>query len=653
MVSSDLISVDGQSSIPSVLLGQPTTLSGMSRHALNSNLLQSSGYSFDRALTRSSPQTGIRRLGNHQPNTLTGTIGNDVLEGRNGNDSLIGNGGDDRLLGGDGNDILRGGEGNDRLEAGRGNDRVSGDRGNDTLLGGENNDILVGGEGNDQLHGGTGIDKLTGNQGRDRFYLNLGWGGSTLAQADTITDFTRGQDLLHLNSGLTRSTLAMSQDAAGNTIIRHQATGEYLLVLTGVRGLGIEDFANPGTATTALPSTAAIATNPVKFSSSDSEAAIAAKGAAKIKLGSQTLYIGTQQVSSTNQNPIIASFDPANPSNRWVRTDYEVTGTDGRGYGLFWSGTGLYGVFSVDGTQGTIAQDFRRVSGSATQPWLRSYGKGGGAKIAVLAKLNPTNGAMTHAVYLSAVLSNGNSNAISNLQVESGATLTLNNGTLSASSATINGTYIHNRNGGTIPTATWGASSECRITGVVSNAPTGLAGQTFGNLTWNCTAQNTDVAMLTGTGSLSLAGNFTISSTGTNILNFLSANATATLNIGGNLTLNAGSFRLSNILNGVATANIGGNLNQSAGTFMMGFNTGQVTISLTGSHLQTGGTFSMGATLPTAALYRIQGNFSATGGNFGVGGGASGILEFTGAAAQTYNKSNGKRGYGRYLYPPY
>lgn len=361
-------------------------------------------------LTSNAPlQAGVRLLGNNQANMLTGNPGNDVIAGRSGNDSLSGGGGNDRLYGEDGNDILKGGDGNDVLEGSRGNDRIQGDRGNDTLLGGDQNDVLVGGDGNDIIHAGTGIDQLTGNQGRDRFYINPSWGGNTLAKADVIADFTRGQDSLQLSDGLTLQALMITQDATGNTIIRHQATGNYLLVLSKVAGLGAADFVNPGTPT--LPSTATISANTIKFSASDSEAAIAATGAARLRLGTQTFYIGTQQASSINQNPIIASFDSTNPSKRWVRTDYEVTGADGRGYGLFWSGTALYGIFSVDGTQGAIAQDFRRASGGATQPWLKSYGQGGGAKVAVLAKLNPATGEMAAAVYLSAVLSNGNSNS--------------------------------------------------------------------------------------------------------------------------------------------------------------------------------------------------------------------------------------------------
>jgi hypothetical protein len=170
---------------------------------------------------------------------------------------------------------------------------------------------------------------------------------------------------------------------------------------------------------------ASIVGGAVKFSPGDSEAAIAAKGGARIKIGTQTIYIGTQQVTSINQNPIIASFDSANPANNWVKTNYEATGADGRGYGLFWDGSNLYGVFSVDGTQGTPSQDFRRVSGGATQAWLRSYGQGGGPKIAVLGKLDPRTGELVGAAYLSSRLDSGKSNslAVTDLSVNNSGNL--------------------------------------------------------------------------------------------------------------------------------------------------------------------------------------------------------------------------------------
>lgn len=149
-----------------------------------------------------------------------------------------------------------------------------------------------------------------------------------------------------------------------------------------------------------------------KFGGSTSVKDIIATGANSVTFGSQTVYIGTEQVSSNNQNPIIRSFDPDNLDNNWIRQDLETTGIDSRGLGLIWTGTALYGVFSVDGTQGTTAEDFRRASGAAQQNWLRSYGTGGGAKAAVIGQIDPITGALLKAAYLSAV-NNGRTNSLS------------------------------------------------------------------------------------------------------------------------------------------------------------------------------------------------------------------------------------------------
>ncbi len=154
-----------------------------------------------------------------------------------------------------------------------------------------------------------------------------------------------------------------------------------------------------------------ISTNVAKFNGNSTEADIIASGANKVVLGTQTIYIGTEQVTSINQNPILRSFDPVNPNNNWTRRDLETSGTDGRGLGLLWSGSALYGVFSVDGTQND-GQDFRRAAGNAEQNWLKSYGPGGGGKIAVLAQLDPQTGALLEAAHLSAITSNGKTNSL-------------------------------------------------------------------------------------------------------------------------------------------------------------------------------------------------------------------------------------------------
>ncbi|MBG1270284.1 hypothetical protein [Nostoc sp. WHI] len=134
----------------------------------------------------------------------------------------------------------------------------------------------------------------------------------------------------------------------------------------------------------------------VTFSCNDSETTIKAKNGAKVRNGTTAIYIGYQQVSSINKNPITIRFN--NGIKAWCRTDYETTNDDGTGYGLFWDGGSvLYGVYSSTGSQ--TGNDFRRYSALR---WLPSYGSGGGPKAAVIARINPANGQVDYATFLSA-----------------------------------------------------------------------------------------------------------------------------------------------------------------------------------------------------------------------------------------------------------
>ena len=65
--------------------------------------------------------------------------------------------------------------------------------------------------------------------------LRTGDGGSTLAAADTITDFTDGTDVLGMDDGLQFTELTIAQgtgDNANDTIISKGS--EYLAILQGI-----------------------------------------------------------------------------------------------------------------------------------------------------------------------------------------------------------------------------------------------------------------------------------------------------------------------------------------------------------------------------------------------------------------------------------
>jgi glucose/arabinose dehydrogenase len=92
--------------------------------------------------------------------TITGTLGNDVLDGTPGNDVICGLGGDDELSGGGGDDTLRGGDGDDKFSGNAGSDVVKGGQDGDKLSGGAGSDLVAGGRGGDELFGDVGDDYL-------------------------------------------------------------------------------------------------------------------------------------------------------------------------------------------------------------------------------------------------------------------------------------------------------------------------------------------------------------------------------------------------------------------------------------------------------------------------------------------------------------
>jgi hypothetical protein len=145
------------------------------------------------------------------------------------------------------------------------------------------------------------------------------------------------------------------------------------------------------------------------------------------------------------------------------------------------------------------------------------------------------------------VLLAGDSGSIT---VDTGTTVAFNSGS----------TYNHNRNGGTIPIATWDTTSTCLVTGVTSTMPSGL-NQKFGNLTWNCTNQtvsNNPASVLKVTGDLIIKstgkGAFEFSS-GTSIVNGsysqtggmvkVGGGSVQTLNVSDNFSLSGGTFYMS------------------------------------------------------------------------------------------------------------
>ena len=178
-------------------------------------------------------------------------------------------------------------------------------------------------------------------------------------------------------------------------------------------------------------------------------------------------------------------------------------------------------------------------------------------------------------------------NMAANTLTLTGATSTITSGFL-RSAGTItggtntfgaNGTYEHNLNAGTIPTATWNSGSTCAIIGCTATQPSGL-GQSFHHFTWNCSSQTTTVNIL---GALTTVnGNFSVINTNTATSGLRLQNGAYTLAIGGDLIVSAATGITSRLdLNGATGSGV---INLSGNLFLTTAGTGVATI------LKTGGT---------------------------------------------------------------
>ena len=190
-------------------------------------------------------------------------------------------------------------------------------------------------------------------------------------------------------------------------------------------------------------------------------------------------------------------------------------------------------------------------------------------------------------------------------------------GTLSFASGA---TYVHNVNGGSIPTATWNTGSTFEVTGITSaiNFSSGSV-QNFYHIVWNCASQTSIFSF----GALTtINGNLTILSTG----------ATPSASSGLFLTNST-----------AITATIGGNLTVSGGFFApFGVNTASSsTLNISGNLSISGGTFDIYRPSSNTGTINLSGDFSMTGGTLTKGGAGTGNFNFSKNGTQTYSKSSG------------
>ncbi|MFG5382767.1 cadherin-like domain-containing protein, partial [Yoonia sp. R2-816] len=225
-----------------------------------------------------SPLAGNDQIkrGSDLANSVSGSLGADVLEGLGSDDILYGSHGDDQLFGGTGNDALVGGKGADMLDGGADTDivgyslsheaiavdlaagtasggtasgdtfvsieGVNGSRFDDVLSGDSHDNLLSGHEGDDVLNGRGGDNTLLGGSGDDRFVIEVNPGSTTTIrdyefdntdEKIDLSAFDFAGGLLEIVKQVDWSHVVLRLPDDQNVII--EFTGQY-------QGLGFNDF---------------------------------------------------------------------------------------------------------------------------------------------------------------------------------------------------------------------------------------------------------------------------------------------------------------------------------------------------------------------------------------------------------------------------
>jgi len=207
---------------------------------------------------------------------------------------------------------------------------------------------------------------------------------------------------------------------------------------------------------------------------------------------------------------------------------------------------------------------------------------------------NPTGAAINGNLIVEAnrTYNTGNANVLTAV-----AGLIQNSGTVTSTAARLSfsagGSYIHARNGGSVPLATWNSASSCSINGIINAGPSNVS-QTFGSFTWNSPSQVINFSFA-GT-LLTINGDFTVASTGTGSIilkNFGNPTTTTTvagsyIQTGGRLVI-VGTSEIHNL-------SVRKDFNMSGGTLTRTGASGAANVIFSGTTVQaftkTGGTIS-------------------------------------------------------------
>jgi GH35 family endo-1,4-beta-xylanase len=135
--------------------------------------------------------------------------------------------------------------------------------------------------------------------------------------------------------------------------------------------------------------------------------------------------------------------------------------------------------------------------------------------------------------------------------------------------------YMHERNGGALPSATWESGSVCILDSLTNSAPAN-GNQNFFNITWNSLGQTDNLGL--GWNSNTIGGTITIQSTGSAIWQFCNpaGNEKDTVRISGDVVQTGGQAAACVSLGGQSSVTVihKGNIKLTGGNFSIGRGSG-------------------------------------------------------------------------------
>lgn len=128
--------------------------------------------------------------------------------------------------------------------------------------------------------------------------------------------------------------------------------------------------------------------------------------------------VSFDQASSNNQNPSVVKQDAQ--GNQIWKVTHENTGVDGRAVLVTVDSNGNpWVVFTVDGGSNDAGYITKKqvATDAFSGVYMNSYGSGGGPKVSVIARLDPTTGNIQKGTFITARLTSGNTNSLSITQI--------------------------------------------------------------------------------------------------------------------------------------------------------------------------------------------------------------------------------------------